>query len=443
MTEFANLTALLEAIQLSEETKQKLTDAKTALTAAIEANNEEDTTAATAVVEEHTTQWEEHKKEEELLRVTARQFLTKKEEPPIALETENKDVVELIEQPRSVPTAVSAMKTSFNFKLPKPEKFVRGQNFPKFCTKFMDYVTLSNISGDNLHILFLNLVDEFTAEKLRKVPLSTEQKRFAQMFTTEYIKKINPSHEGRTYRTKLADLRQDSKECIEDFAYRLSDTASRAFADTPSERLLREEACFSAFLKGLIDPEIRMKLHEFKSITTFEDAMDEACRLESIRATAGPKATDLNTEELEVMKVNDATNNTNAGLSSNSGRSRDYYRSEDRADRQQNHSRTRRSDSSWNRQSDYYDRDRRQDSYSRDRRQDNYSRDRRQDSYSRDRQREPHKDSRNTTADARDNTPRQHASHSLQGSKRNGPIICYRCHQPNHVARNCTVPLNE
>jgi hypothetical protein len=347
------------------------------------------------------------------------------------------------------------MKTSLHFKLPKPEKFVRGQNFPKFCTKFMDYVTLSNISGDNLHILFLNLVDEFTAEKLRKVPLSAEQKRIAQMFTTEYIKKINPSHEGRTYRLKLADLRQDRKECIEDFAYRLSDTASRAFADTPSDQLLREEACFSSFLKGLVNPDIRMKLHESKTIATFEDAMEEACRLESIRATAGPKTIDLATEELEVMKVHDSTNHKNAGLSSNSGRSRDYYRSEDRADRQQNRSRTRRSDSSWNRQSnndrdrrqDSYSRDRREDSYSRDRREDSYSRDRRQDSYSRDRQQdsyprdrqrsEPQKDSSTTTSDAQDNQRQQGSS-----SKRNGPIICYRCHQPNHIARNCTVHLN-
>ena len=166
MTELTNLTELLETMKVSEEAKQKLTDAKNALTVAIE-NAKEDTTAEAAAIEECTKDWEKCIEDEEKLRVTARQFLTKKEETTIAPEKENKDVV-VIEQHRSVPTAVSAMKTSLHFKLPKPEKFVRGQNFAKFCTKFMDYVTLSNISGDNLHILFLNLVDEFTAEKLRK-----------------------------------------------------------------------------------------------------------------------------------------------------------------------------------------------------------------------------------------------------------------------------------
>ena len=82
----------------------------------------------------------------------------------------------------------------------------------------MDYVTLSTIHDDNLYVLFLNMVDDFTLDKLRKVPLSRDQMTDARKFIDLYEKKINPLHEGRTFRSKLADLKQKSGESIEDFA---------------------------------------------------------------------------------------------------------------------------------------------------------------------------------------------------------------------------------
>lgn len=148
-------------------------------------------------------------------------------------------------------TTKTRTTTFFNFKLYKPEKFAREQNFPKFCKKFVDYGTLRKIHYDNLLILLLSMVDEFTAEKLTKVPLAIEEKRNPQKFTEIYVKKMTPSHEGRTFRSKLADLKQMGIESVEDFAFSISDTASNAFRDTALDALLREEAYFFSFLKGL------------------------------------------------------------------------------------------------------------------------------------------------------------------------------------------------
>ena len=51
--------------------------------------------------------------------------------------------------------------------------------------------------------------------------------------------------------------------------------------------VLKEDACFLAFRKGLKDPDLKMKLHEDVTITSFERAVEEACRLEGIRASLG------------------------------------------------------------------------------------------------------------------------------------------------------------
>ena len=50
----------------------------------------------------------------------------------------------------------------------------------------MDYITLSKIHDDNLYILFLNMVDDFTLDKLRKVPLSQDQRKDARKFIDLY-----------------------------------------------------------------------------------------------------------------------------------------------------------------------------------------------------------------------------------------------------------------
>ena len=118
-----------------------------------------------------------------------------------------------LDAPDSTPARTTDLRiaNSFNFKLYKPEKFAKGQNFPEFCKKFVDYVRLSRIH-DNLHILFLTWC-MFTDEKLKKVPLNSEERRDAHKFKDQInVKTMTPSHDGRAFRSKLADLKQLSNE---------------------------------------------------------------------------------------------------------------------------------------------------------------------------------------------------------------------------------------
>ena len=62
------------------------------------------------------------------------------------------------------------------------------------------------------------------------------------------MKKICPPHEGSTFKAKLAEIKQkQSGESVEEYAYRISDIASRAYTD--NEAALKEKACFSSFMK--------------------------------------------------------------------------------------------------------------------------------------------------------------------------------------------------
>ena len=274
---------------------------------------------------------------------------------------------------------------SFNFKIPTPAKYQRGQNFSKFCEKFIDYITLSKIQDDNLYILFLNLLDDFTLDKLRKVPLSLGQRKDARGFLEVYEKKMSPSHGGRTYRTKLTELKQDTGEKVEDFAYRIADTASRAYSDT--EHMLQEEASFATFMKGLCDQDLRMKLHEDVSISTFDGAVDEATRLENLRDTLKVKrvASENDITQLEVFKM-------------------------DRTDKSTTYPQ--------------------------------YQKHR-----SNDTRRERNNFQQRTPGNPSENRPRRYNENSSQRGAdsrqdRGKTVICYKCNMPNHIARNCTANLN-
>ena len=203
-------------------------------------------------------------------------------------------------------------------------------------------------------------------------------------------RKINPSHEGRTFRSKLADLKQKSGESIEDFAYRITDTASRAYSEF--EDALREEACFSSFLKGLTDPDIKIKLHENTNIERFEEALDEAVRLDSIKSTIRPQQRfkETTSEDVEILRIND---------------DREEHGYESRVVGQENDNATETiatsNGSGLNPGPSSYGSNR------------NFQRG----------------NSRGTQRNQR-------------RGNRNGPIICFNCNQPNHKAKDCLARLN-
>ena len=169
------------------------------------------------------------------------------------------------------------------------------------------------------------------------------------------------------------------------------------------------------FMKGLTDSELRIKLHENTNIKTFEQALDEATRLETIKATIGPKSTTPSaTEDLEILRINedeeDHETSPMVNRESHATRPRTGQNDHRQAPTNPGHSRT-----------NYQTRN--------DRRGRN--------------QRSPgHADRHNLTYPTQQSSDRRNGDNQARRGRRNGPIICYNCQQPNHMARNCTASLN-
>lgn len=406
--EYQDLTQLIEAMSVTSDARKKLETAQTELENA-EADQKD---AAQATVDQYTQELATAQNKENSLRQQARTHLitdteTKREESTPSTSNEKK--------PDTIPRHNT--KQPISFKLPQLEKFKRGENFSKYCEKFLEYVTLGNISGENLPLIFLQLVDDFTRERLKKITLSTGQRRDAKQFIEEYIKKMCPPHEGSTFKARLADMIQKpSGETVEEYAYRISDTASRAYTD--SEAALKEEACFSAFMKGLTDPELRIKLHENTNIKTFEQALDEATRLETIKATIGQKTTTTSvTEDLEILRINeneqDHEDSPMVDREHHPNRPRTGHNAHRQIHSNPGHSRT-----------NYHTRNGRGGRHQRSPRQSDSS----------------HR--QNLTYSNQQSSDRSSGDNHARRGRRNGPIICYNCQQPNHMARNCTASLN-
>ena len=143
--EYHDLTQLIEAMSLTNDARKKLETAQNELT-----NAETDVKAtAQEKVNQCTQELATAQDKENSLRRKARTHLiteteSKKEESvPSASNEKNPDTI-----PRH------SAKQSMTFKLPQLEKFKRGENFSKYCEKFLEHVTLGNISGDNLSLIF-------------------------------------------------------------------------------------------------------------------------------------------------------------------------------------------------------------------------------------------------------------------------------------------------
>jgi hypothetical protein len=407
-TEYQTLTQLLEAISLTKDAEKDLQTAQEELDNATDDQKDAAQEKVNKCTREHATL----KEKEDELRQAVKTHLA-----PESIGIKEDRLNQISDNEKLMKS--SSQHGTMSFKLPQLEKFRRGDNFSKFCEKFLEYVTLGNIGSDNLPLIFLQLVDDFTRERLKKITLTPGQRRDPKQFIEEYMKKLCPPHEGSTFKAKLAEMKQKpSGESIEEYAYRISDTASRAYTD--HEIALKEEACFSSFMKGLTDPELRMKLHENTNIKTFEQALDEATRLESIKMTIGTKSQSvpMTGDDLEILRIDD--NDPDQDLRQRNDRPRE---------------------TSYNRNS-----------------QNDYQTTSRNSSHSRMTQQTPRQgrggrfmqqndnsespDRRQSTTSPQQNSNRRGGTHQNPRRARNGPIICYNCQQPNHLARNCTASLN-
>ena len=290
--------------------------------------------------------------------------------------------------------------SSISFKLPQPEKYKRGENFHLFCENFIEYVTLSKFDNENLPLLFLQLVDEQTKAKLKLINLDADQRRDARKFLEIYERKMAPAHESRTFKSMLADLSQKNEETIEEFSYRIFSIASRAYSD--DEKVIREEACYNTFMRGISDPYIKRKLHEDPSLDSFERATEEASRLETISRALQPKHDSTEIDEIGEDLVHAIDDHQDGEQNGNSHEERQAPRDTYRRKNQF--------------QTSKYHNSKSRDTTAPQSRRDGYS----------------------TNSNPTNNTLWNHNNRTKKGE----PIHCYKCGGPNHIAKHCRATLN-
>lgn len=277
----------------------------------------------------------------------------------------------------------------------KPGKYKAGENFSRFCDRFLVYVKMSEVANDNLNLLLLQSLDDETFATLQNVKLGDEEKRDAQLFCNVY-KKAMYGEEEQSLKSDLFDYIQSPNDSIPEFAFKLKEKGELAFSDKEQ----RSDACLTAFLRGIYDPHIKRKLNETR-VENLEDAIKTAKRLERVD---------------RMMNTNPTSRNSVKTILKESSRV-DFEAGSQDPERQ---SRPRTRSNSWSRSS--YERDNSQGRYTPARHRE-YSRspspryasfngERQHDGYRRDRR-------------------------SVVPRSRREPPTCWTCNRIGHVQRNC------
>ena len=80
-------------------------------------------------------------------------------------------------------TALETWKLTHSITMPK---FHSGENFSRYCERFLEYVYLSKINDPNLYVLFLQNVDNRTYSLLKSIELERCQKCDPKLFCQIY-----------------------------------------------------------------------------------------------------------------------------------------------------------------------------------------------------------------------------------------------------------------
>ena len=183
--------------------------------------------------------------------------------------------------------------------IPKPEPYDPSKNFTRFCQRFLQYISLSNLRNNNLHYMLLGMVDDITYAKLCKVPLTDEEKAIPELFCRKFERAIYPPSESKALRSELAMVKQGANETVGQFAFRISEMALKAYPHAA----LRDEASYTAFIQGLYDIALKTKVLE-SDVDNFDEALQYAERLE--RVARSVKSSNL-TEPAAVFAVGSST----------------------------------------------------------------------------------------------------------------------------------------
>ena len=174
-------------------------------------------------------------------------------------------------------TNLSETLSSFRVsQITKLSKFTKGGNFSRFCERFKEYVHLTKMRDRDLYMLLLQNVDDQTYSTLKAVKLEVTQRGDPEIFC-EIYKRAVYGDELISLKNEVLNCRQISGEDISEYVYRLREKANIAYSDQKSA----DENCLLAFLRGVRDTEMKVKLNE-SSFTGFNEAVKLSKKIERV-----------------------------------------------------------------------------------------------------------------------------------------------------------------
>jgi hypothetical protein len=197
-------------------------------------------------------------------------------QPP---EDQNTQATVSFEATAQLTDAISKLNVSQSTKIPK---FVKTDNFSRYCERFQEYVLISKMESPNLYMYFLQNVDDETYSQLRDVQLNTEQKAYAAQFCIAFKRAIY-GDASISLKNEVMECRQKADEDIAKYAYRLREKAMIAYENSATAN----ENCLITFLRGMKDQCMRRKLNENTSLNSFNAAVKMAKRLEKVNEMIG------------------------------------------------------------------------------------------------------------------------------------------------------------
>ncbi len=304
----------------------------------------------------------------------------------------------------SISKVMTGMRLS---QVTKLRKFSKGENFSRYCERFQEFVEITKMRDNNLHLYFLQHVDDETYSALKSVSLLDAEKRDAVLFCDTY-KSVIYGEESIPLKNEVMNCKQLSDEDISEFAYRLRDKANIAFSDQD----VIDENCLLAFMRGVSNLHIKRKLNE-SDVADFNEALKLAKKLEKVESMLSE------TDKQDVTSIL-----KESSMSFRPSRSEQREESPHGSRFRRNSGQSWRS-SSWGSRSPSRSSDRDRSQGSRSRSGDQY---RSQGSRSRDQYRSP--GSRSGLEGQ--NRPQFNQSRTPGQSK-----VCWNCNKPGHIKRFC------
>eukprot|EP00116_Pleurobrachia_bachei_P006336 sb/3466598/ len=162
----------------------------------------------------------------------------------------------------------------------KLDKFKVGESFATFCDKFIIQVAIAGLRTPNLHLLFLQALDNetFGNLKIEAEKLSDREKADPKLFCERFKSIVYGDSDSKIFlQQEVYDCKQKNAETIAEYVARLRGKADIAY----DNRKDAEIACFFSFRKNLADKTLLRKLKEAAPLN-FDDAVKRAKLLETV-----------------------------------------------------------------------------------------------------------------------------------------------------------------